>query len=58
MHLFGQRGIPASLRHINAFSVHTYTLTKTVRHLILEENILLMLFIGWELSIRQMVVEA
>lgn len=28
MHLFGQRGIPASLRHINAFSVHTYTLNK------------------------------
>ncbi|KAN0094041.1 catalase domain containing protein [Hyaloscypha variabilis] len=28
MHLFGQRGIPASLRHINAFSVHTYTLSK------------------------------
>ncbi|OAL46351.1 catalase-domain-containing protein [Pyrenochaeta sp. DS3sAY3a] len=26
MHLFGQRGIPASLRHINGFSVHTYTL--------------------------------
>lgn len=31
MHLFGQRGIPASLRHINAFSVHTYTLNKEVR---------------------------
>jgi catalase len=30
MHLFGQRGIPASLRHINAFSVHTYTLSKEV----------------------------
>jgi catalase len=30
MHLFGQRGIPASLRHINAFSVHTYTLNKEV----------------------------
>ncbi|KAI0175287.1 catalase [Pestalotiopsis sp. NC0098] len=28
MHLFGQRGIPASLRHINGFSVHTYTLNK------------------------------
>ncbi|KAG4423220.1 hypothetical protein IFR04_003586 [Cadophora malorum] len=28
MHLFGQRGIPASLRHVNAFSVHTYTLNK------------------------------
>ncbi|KAG9958747.1 catalase-domain-containing protein, partial [Aureobasidium melanogenum] len=28
MHLFGQRGIPASLRHINGFGVHTYTLTK------------------------------
>lgn len=28
MHLFGQRGIPASLRNINAFSVHTYTLNK------------------------------
>jgi len=28
MHLFGQRGIPASLRHINSFSVHTYTLNK------------------------------
>jgi catalase len=31
MHLFGARGIPASLRHINAFSVHTYTLSKAVR---------------------------
>jgi catalase len=30
MHLFGQRGIPASLRNINAYSVHTYTLTKEV----------------------------
>jgi len=28
MHLFGQRGIPASLRNINAFSVHTYTFNK------------------------------
>ncbi|RKL21915.1 Peroxisomal catalase [Fusarium oxysporum] len=28
MHLFGQRGIPASLRNINGFSVHTYTLNK------------------------------
>ncbi|KAF9774186.1 hypothetical protein IL306_007862 [Fusarium sp. DS 682] len=28
MHLFGQRGIPASLRNINGFSVHTYTLSK------------------------------
>jgi catalase len=31
MHLFGQRGIPASLRHINGFGVHTYTLNKAVR---------------------------
>lgn len=30
MHLFGQRGIPASLRNINSYSVHTYTLTKEV----------------------------
>lgn len=30
MHLFGQRGIPASLRHINGFSVHTYTLNTAV----------------------------
>ncbi|KAF3011321.1 hypothetical protein E8E14_004035 [Neopestalotiopsis sp. 37M] len=29
MHLFGQRGIPESLRHINGFSVHTYTLNKS-----------------------------
>jgi hypothetical protein len=29
IHLFGQRGIPASLRHINGFGVHTYTLTKS-----------------------------
>lgn len=29
MHLFGQRGIPASLQHINGFSVHTYTLSKS-----------------------------
>ncbi|KAI5460161.1 catalase [Mariannaea sp. PMI_226] len=29
MHLFGQRGIPASLRNINGFSVHTYTLNKS-----------------------------
>ncbi|KAK6206646.1 catalase A [Pestalotiopsis sp. IQ-011] len=28
MHLFGQRGIPASLRHINGLSVHAYTLNK------------------------------
>ncbi|KAF2720606.1 catalase P2 [Polychaeton citri CBS 116435] len=28
VHLFGQRGVPASLRHINGFGVHTYTLTK------------------------------
>ncbi|KAK5206785.1 catalase A [Exophiala xenobiotica] len=28
MHLFGQRGIPASLRHINGYSVHTYTMNK------------------------------
>jgi catalase len=28
VHLFGQRGIPASLRHINGYGVHTYTLTK------------------------------
>ncbi|KAF2151003.1 catalase-domain-containing protein [Myriangium duriaei CBS 260.36] len=28
MHLFGQRGIPASLRHISGFGVHTYTLSK------------------------------
>lgn len=33
MHLFGARGIPASLRHINGFSVHTYTLNKAVRPL-------------------------
>ena len=30
MHLFGQRGIPASLRHIIGYSVHTYTLGKAV----------------------------
>ena len=30
MHLFGQRGIPASLRDINGFSVHTYTLNRAV----------------------------
>ncbi|KAH8201789.1 hypothetical protein TruAng_004053 [Truncatella angustata] len=30
MHLFGQRGIPTLLRHINGFSVHTYTLNKAV----------------------------
>ncbi|KAK4071360.1 uncharacterized protein Triagg1_6021 [Trichoderma aggressivum f. europaeum] len=29
MHLFGPRGIPASLRNINGFSVHTYTLNKS-----------------------------
>lgn len=29
MHLFGQRGIPESVRHINGFSVHTYTLNKS-----------------------------
>jgi catalase len=28
IHLFGQRGIPASLRHIVGYSVHTYTMTK------------------------------
>jgi catalase len=28
MHLFGTRGIPESLRHINGFGVHTYTLNK------------------------------
>lgn len=28
MHLFGSRGIPASLRNINGYSVHTYTLSK------------------------------
>ncbi|KAK6007410.1 hypothetical protein QM012_004224 [Aureobasidium pullulans] len=28
MHLFGLRGIPASLRNINAFGVHTYKLGK------------------------------
>lgn len=28
MHLFGNRGIPSSLRHINAFGVHTYKLVK------------------------------
>lgn len=33
MHLFGQRGIPASLRHINGFGVHTYTLGKEVSQL-------------------------
>ena len=27
--LFGQRGIPASLRHISGYGVHTYTLTKS-----------------------------
>jgi catalase len=31
MHLFGSRGIPASLRNINGYSVHTYTLSKAVR---------------------------
>jgi catalase len=30
MHLFGPRGIPASLRNINGFGVHTYTLNKAV----------------------------
>lgn len=30
MHLIGPRGIPASLQHINAFGVHTYTLNKEV----------------------------
>lgn len=30
MHLFGQRGIPASLRNINGYSVHTYTLNTAV----------------------------
>lgn len=30
MHLIGPRGIPASLAHINAFGVHTYTLNKEV----------------------------
>ncbi|KAH6697402.1 catalase-like domain-containing protein [Plectosphaerella plurivora] len=29
MHLFGRRGIPESLRHINGFGVHTYTLNKS-----------------------------
>ncbi|OAA71507.1 catalase [Cordyceps fumosorosea ARSEF 2679] len=29
MHLFGQRGIPASLRNINGYGVHTYTLNKS-----------------------------
>lgn len=28
MQLFGQRGIPASLRHIAGYGVHTYSLTK------------------------------
>jgi catalase len=28
MHLFGQRGIPESLRHIVGYSVHTYTLSR------------------------------
>jgi catalase len=33
MHLFGQRGIPKSLRHVSVYSVHTYTLDKQVCHL-------------------------
>ncbi|GFP56073.1 peroxisomal catalase [Trichoderma asperellum] len=28
MHLFGSRGIPASLKNINGYSVHSYTLSK------------------------------
>lgn len=28
MHLFSDRGVPASLRHMHAFSGHTYKLTK------------------------------
>ena len=30
MHLFSDRGTPASLRHINAYSGHTYKFTKEV----------------------------
>lgn len=31
MHLFNDRGTPASLRHINAYSGHTYKFTKEVK---------------------------
>lgn len=30
MHLFSDRGTPASLRHMNAYSGHTYKFTKEV----------------------------
>lgn len=32
MHLFSDRGTPASLRHMNAYSGHTYKFTKEVCH--------------------------
>ncbi|KAK9428534.1 catalase-domain-containing protein [Lipomyces doorenjongii] len=31
MHLFSDRGTPASLRHMNAYSGHTYKFTLEVR---------------------------
>lgn len=30
MHLFSDRGTPASIRHMNAYSGHTYKFTKNV----------------------------
>ena len=58
-HLFGQRGIPASLRHINGFGVHTYTLNKEVRNSSSCQRVnSLTQYVGWELCICQVALQA
>lgn len=54
MHLIGQRGIPASLRHINGFGVHTYTLNKEVSMHNMQKQCTSLIGAGRKLRLRQM----
>ena len=61
IHLFGQRGIPASLRHISGYGVHTYTLGKEVTlttRKLSPKIVCLRGDTGWDLQIHQMARQA
>lgn len=57
MHLFGQRGIPASLRNINGYGVHTYTLNKAVSDIERRNRISANIRRRWQLRLREVALQ-
>lgn len=53
MHLFSDRGTPASLRHMNAYSGHTYKFTKNVGTALYIHRAATLMLSGWIIQIRQ-----